>query len=762
MILRRLRSTALRRGLIGQFALILIIVLTQLPAVAGTATSSTPETRAPGITLDTPVEPAVITEQSEVRLSVRVTAGSTALPADTAVRFGVLPNLLTSRYAVGRWAGMRGTGSQGTRVAQTTLGKDLDAGQSTVVHLSVSPGGLPMTASDPWGPRAATLVLSGEQGTVAVARTHLVWGEPAPEDRRTLVSVVIPLVSDPADPQTGAMSRTTLARTTQPNGRLDAALAAADQPGTVLALDPLLLNEAVTPVDSDPAQATDEPTVEAAGRWIDRLTAVVDTHETLVLGYGDPDVAALVHADEPGLLDRGQRLGIEVAQAAVADQSRLRADIAFPADGTLDTATLESYQEIGRGTAVVVSESAMPTRRRQTMTATGRSELGSVPVLVSDDALSTTLGAVDDPDSSAVAIQRLRADGAALTREAPSRSRQILVVAPRMWSPTPDNARLAVQALTAVPWASPAALQSLIDADPGPTRVAPDLTADDREVELPAFGLHDVASTLTQTESLVTVLADPTGASRTAEAQAVALTSWQWRANLDGWRNARRTFARTPQDLRSAVHVVPGSPVTQVSRNVRLPVAIQNDASQTVRVVLDVTPRSSRLVVPNPVTVDVPPGSRAVGYVPVRGVGNGDTAVSVQLRLTNGVPLGEPTEIPVQVRADWETKGAWVFVGTAGVVLLVGLIRSVRRGTREARLNRDADPTNQGNNPVTDLDEDGAASPARRDSAPHRVGASRRATDEGGSTGAPQPAGDREAWQVSRETSTGDRTEDDR
>jgi hypothetical protein len=130
------------------------------------------------------------------------------------------------------------------------------------------------------------------------------------------------------------------------------------------------------------------------------------------------------------------------------------------------------------------------------------------------------------------------------------------------------------------------------------------------------------------------------------------------------------------------VRVVPGSTVTQVSRNVELPVTLENTLDQAVTVVVDVQPESSRLVVTRQITETLPAEQRRTVRVPVRGVGNGDTSVRVQLLTEGGTSLGDPVSTRVLVRADWETRGTLMVAAGAALVLVVGLVRTFRRGPR--------------------------------------------------------------------------------
>ena len=79
-------------------------------------------------------------------------------------------------------------------------------------------------------------------------------------------------------------------------------------------------------------------------------------------------------------------------------------------------------------------------------------------------------------------------------------------------------------------------------------------------------------------------------------------------------------------------------------------------------------------------TITIQPESQAKARIPVQAqVGNGSAILTVTLRSIEGVPVGQPVGIPVNVRADWETWGLTA-VGIAFVGLITaGVIRTLRR-----------------------------------------------------------------------------------
>lgn len=69
-------------------------------------------------------------------------------------------------------------------------------------------------------------------------------------------------------------------------------------------------------------------------------------------------------------------------------------------------------------------------------------------------------------------------------------------------------------------------------------------------------------------------------------------------------------------------------------------------------------------------------------HIPVHAVGSGNVDVDVVLYSPSGAVVGTGGDMQVRVRADWETVGTAVVAGVLVVLLVIGLIRTARRGRR--------------------------------------------------------------------------------
>lgn len=689
-------------------ALLALVALLAPVLVAGAGSAPARAADRPVLAL-TGVSPAVLSPGTPLAVTAEVRAGDVAVPPGSSVEVRVQRSLLSTRSAVSAWTDQPDDGAVGSLLARVPLPDGLPAGASVPVRLDVAAGATGLSPSSAlWGPRGLSVVLrSPRSERLAVLRSHVVW-YPVEDDlpgEPLAVTVVVPVTGPAPDPATGAPALGELARLVRTGGRLDHVLAAADRPGAVLALDPAVVDPAVVrdaDADADggatgtgtggatgtgggtatPPAAPGGPEVTQVRAWGERVRAVVADHQSLLLDYGDPDLAALAHADQPDLAGLADDRAEEVAASALGDAGTVLRTIGWPVGGVADADTIDLLLATGR-TSVLLDQSAqsfdddgLTPDARALVQAGG----GSVPSLLSDGGLGAQLAGVGD--TGAVGVQRLLAETAVIALERPSERRNVLVAAPRDWDPG-TSGPAAVDALLATPWTDPTSADELVaSAPPERPRGDPTVAGDDRGAELDEQGLSRLGAALTLSGGLASAFADPAAVTEPVRRSAVALTSSHWRGREDAWTRQVDAVEQAVRATRGSVAVVPGSTLTQVSRNVRLPVTVRNDGPQDATVRVEVVPRSSRLVVTDQVEVTVPAGGTEVGYVPVRGVGNGDTSVEITVRSPDGTVMGAPVQTRVLVRADWETWGTAGVGGAALLLLVAGVLRSWRRGRR--------------------------------------------------------------------------------
>ena len=135
------------------------------------------------------------------------------------------------------------------------------------------------------------------------------------------------------------------------------------------------------------------------------------------------------------------------------------------------------------------------------------------------------------------------------------------------------------------------------------------------------------------------------------------------------------------------VYVVRGSDINLVSRESKVPVRIQNDFDEDVRVHVHAQPNNSRLIVPDVVEIVVPANTEVTAQVPVKAIANGGVGLQVWLTTFSGIPLGRSVVITMEINADVES---FLLIGLGTLVVLHGTI-GVIRTKRKNRLRHEAE-----------------------------------------------------------------------
>lgn len=671
----------------GRLLLVVVLaLLTVLPATVPAAgqdgVPAPPQDPAPvgdRIVLDVhEVTPTVLRPGGEVAVTATLRNTGGVAATDLLVRLQAYTVRLPTRDAVDAWAQNRSGIRAGNQPLAETRIDELPPGGTAGITLSAPAEALGLsTAAVAWGPRGLTLEVlrrpSFEQA--AVARAFTVWDprEEVPADERMPLSVLVPVTAGPPDVASARLPASAVDALTADDGRLGRLLAATSPSHAAWAVDPGLLRS-----------AADTP---AGQQWLAAARDAADGRDVLALPQWDPDLVALAAAG--GQAGDLYALARRQGRDAVGDllDSPVRAEAAWPAGGGADEQTLALAVRAG-ATAVVLGAGAHPPLDPDAVVS-GRSTVPAgtdrLDGLLADTSLSTVLTDATDGDGDVLARSRLAAETAVLARAAGDDVPHLLVTLPRGWDPSPDAAADAFATLTGTPWTRPAPLDALLDAAPPEVeRAAVRQSATGRSAALPAEGLRQVAEALEQVRRVSSALTRPEDVLEAAEASAVAATSVSWREARPAWQDAVAELGARAEQVVSGVHVVEGSTVNVVSAAADLPVTVANELDQDVSVVVSVQPRTPRLVADDPVEVVVDAGGAQRVAVPVRAVANGDTEVEIALSAPDGTSLGSPVVVPVRVRADWETRGLLVVGAVLALVLVSGLVRTIRRGRRRS------------------------------------------------------------------------------
>lgn len=692
------------------------------PLVAGAVTLSVHD-----------LAPEVLSSGQDLQISGSVTNGTEVPISGAALVVQVQDRTEIACSQLSSWlAGERDTSM--VTVLTEDLGAEVGPGASQDFSVTVSASSLPLSDAGQWGPRGIRVALTEGHSTLATDRTLLVWGDVsgiAPSRVTTVVPVTAspaelaavtmamdsseaeeeatPSASPTASPTAGAQDSGEAAESTQVAAvrtRVEGLLDIAGQ-GVVLAVDPALL-EALgveVPQQQTPGSTTPTPTptpaptptasaaaTAAAGKPEDlasRLQRAAEAGDVVALPWADADVAALAHLQEQGLIDSAVTRAAQSGTAAAGAWTTT----AWPAGSALDAATMDALP--ASVNTVIAAPGDLAPEDDLTYTPSGLSLVGERAVLIPDAGLSATMsGALTTSEGTTELSeldlrQLLRAHTAIITRQAPALGRDVIVVVDRQEAASVDPQVLALRlgALKDMAWTTPQTLSGAVEnawalgAEEGPARTALP-AAVVQEGELGATELGSARQVEAHLGSVASVLSDPEALLGETTDLVAITASASWRPDPLARSMQLEAASQAARTVANGLSAAPSSTINLIAASAALPIRIVSSLDQDVTVVVSLASDSQRLQPDGAVVVTVPAHSSATASVPVRAVGSGNIDLTVHLLATDGTEVGAPATVHMRVRADWESVGTRIGGAVLALMLVVGVIRTVKRGRR--------------------------------------------------------------------------------
>lgn len=695
-----------------------IVALTALLAIGPpAAAATTPEV--------SPVAPAVVFAASpeqpvldrtdaaaadatwRVRVSAANVSTSAAPAASVTVRVGT--DALADRASMRAWLDDGTSAATFTDVADTRL-PVLAAGVTNETTLSVDVAASPLAALD-----AGVYPLRVDSDDETVRSVLVVATQEAETSSVVIVPITAPALSE------GMLTADQLAEATDAGGMLREQLDAVAGTDAVLAVDPAIAAAVRALGDAAPATAT---------AWLDDLSAL--PNERFALQYGDADLAAQVGAGlteplaptsllpfvsdaartdpTPAVDDEG-----ETERAAPTDAELLEIDadveLDWPATGTAGSEVVAAF---GGERAMLLPAAVLD----DDVTATGPATTdGDRALLIYDDALAAALrDAADTTDDVARGVEL--ATAAAYEALAGADADTTLVVVDRTASIAPRSAdalRDAIDAATALPGAQTGSLDELLAETPASVAVA-EVAADPARVD----ALRSFLSGADELEAFATILDEPQLLTGTERAETLQLLGAAWLTPAAGWDEAVAAHRAQTVATLGAVSIVEPSGITLLGSSAPLQFSVRNELAWPVNVILFADPNDPRLIVEGVTEVRAGALQTTRVDVPVEArVGSGEASIDLSLRSPSMVPIGDDVVVDVTVRAEWETVGTILMGTLVGVLVLLGVVRTVRRIRRGPSVDKAADAGDADGSDADDAadredDADGSPAPNGR------------------------------------------------
>ncbi|WP_213815275.1 DUF6049 family protein [Glaciihabitans sp. dw_435] len=666
------------------------------------ATSTTSLAAATGDDIAVNVTPGnlgSLTDGDQLRLTVTIANSSASSIQIAEVTASINRARLTTRNQLDTWfAATDATVSAPSSIARETVSA-INPNETRTIQLAVPASSLGFTSAGVY-PVLIGVVSNG--AVIGSARTAVVWKVDGSKVVKLAVAapLVVPTaVVDPTTPAptSGLIDAATLESYTAPDGLLTTQLNAMARSGVTIGVDPRILASIRVLGTAAPQSALD---------WVERLRFV--SNDTFPLNYADADATLMLQAGGKSLveptsfdfaIDAGRFATPEPtptdgsAPAAPADPTQPQVptlqealawnysipSVSWPTANAVTKSNLESL--VNSGASTVILSSGNVTQRSPL--ANAAAVVDTANVVVADDSLSGLLNdAVTAPSLAdwSAATARLSAAVAITSNVARSGAPTLLATVGRSWPTTGYRLEQTLAALNSNPWVVGTSLQTAITSASSPGSIADRPETADRLSQATLMRAAEVRE-----NRFSAIVEDPLALTAERRLALMSLLSNAWVDDPDGWDAATDAFLDESQAMVSSVKIAESSTVTLANSSGSLPVSVSNSYTQPVTVYVQVRPQTALIAVDEPsVKITIEPGSLHKAQIPVQSLSNGTVELTVSLADELGRIVGTPTEIKMNVHADWESLGTVIFGAFVVVIFGIGIIRTIRKRRRRA------------------------------------------------------------------------------
>ncbi|WP_160295427.1 DUF6049 family protein [Demequina aurantiaca] len=422
--------------------------------------------------------------------------------------------------------------------------------------------------------------------------------------------------------------------------------------------------------------AVDPTSLSAAGPR-DVLTG----RETYLLPATNPDVASLAHAGDTDLIefaldDARSRIWTPIAErpwlalSAVADQS-----VASWTNANGAVATLFDDEHATKSPTLDEVDGWVPA-----VVGVETADDETAPIIVPDAGLSTLVANFRPADPAGPS--RIVAESALLAFDGDGTKG--VVVSPGLdWNVAGDAPSANLSALMSAPWVTHRSLtEALADPRQGEETIP---RVQGAQEDVPVDNITALSARLAGLERLAETLNNPNAILQPDGRTLLGAVSSASRGNEQQQATAYEVAITDVGTTLDSVGIVRSSDINLIATSGEVPITIHNDLAfdSTVTVVMRST--SPNLQVRDRPVITVPAGEEATAMVPVEAVSSANVSLSVWLVNADGDPVSEAQDFTMRVRADWGNAATAVFTGLLVLVLIGGVIRTIRRGRKDTR-----------------------------------------------------------------------------
>jgi hypothetical protein len=644
----------------------------------------------------TSVEPQVLRPTQDLIVTATIRNDTATALENPRATLRISRFRLASTTQLATWAGSAVSADAGKAVGSSVdIPGPLAPGMSVQATLTVpaSASGL-LNTPDAWGPRGLAVELTDVGRRLGLDRTFLLWLPDETAPTPSPVSVLVPVVG----PASTTAATATPTSSPAPSPAATATTSTASS-GAALELDALTgatgrlraLIDA-TGHHAEVSWAVDPSLVEAAAAggsgsttWLADLTQRSARRDVLALPWGDPDLAAIAHADRPDLLTLAR--DASAGSAATVFGGSPQTQLVWAADDIPDATTATLAVRSG-ARALVVGPQALAPEDEAMSTRAGtvavRTDAGSLTALVPDAALTAALTDADtvDPGATpATAAQRILAETAVAAHEKASAGQHLLAALPRDWYPDVPIVQAQLDALATAPWVDLTSVTGLIGRAGDDSARAPLPTSTRSPQELSPAHVVALGDARASVAAFATVVPAPDTLLAGLDREILSPLSVAWRTALLERGALVDTVLTDANTRRTGLSVLVSPNFNVIASTTQIRLTVHNALPQAATVRVDLRPRKACLTVtdgPTPATVAAE--SDAIVSVDVQANANCDVDVDVYLLALDGTVVASPAKFSARLAPTIENVGTLAVGALLALGLVVGIIRTVRRG----------------------------------------------------------------------------------
>lgn len=677
-----------RRFTLSLLAAILGLGMIVFPALPSHAQNdSSEQSEEVPITLEiTSTGTPVLEPGADITLTYTITNNSDAALSINYIQFRAQNWTATSTQAVASWLEGRSS-SYLVRGEETQI--SVPAGRSVTRAMRIDRDQVTWRAEEyAWGPRGVQIQVFTDTGETLTDRTMLLV---APDAELTPMpfTAVVPVTAD-SNTLRNSPSFLDLLTASVPT----------DTPSDPAELDDAVAGTSASPTAADVAQewnfAGVSLFVDPALTSDDNMARALrmSSAEILPLPLNDADISAFAHA---GIATGDVQRFVDEASAQLEGMTAPDTSQIFLPEGNVDLDSLGMARDFGMSAAIIDASTvpeATPSFFNPHAHTTIDLDGEQLNVLLTDPRLTSAVTgtlvhgdenmSLSDLDRRQVAL----ALSAISFRDLPNAVRASAVQIPRgsVYDSDAAATRDTIAALANAPWLEPVGATSILSSIPSESERSALPQTDPNFGEFTAEDWSNMSTSLGDVANFAMIFDDSEEILQAARTHADSLVGVGWR-DFPNRREINIAGIAPDPRVQSAIRIETSSTINMISETSALPIQVTNPFEFPVNVHIDLDTPDSRLVAPDPVDVRLEANSTTPVHIPVEAWGSGNITVDANVTNADGVPIGQSQEIDIRVRADWENWGTIIIAAIFGLMLVVGVVKSVRRGRRSERID---------------------------------------------------------------------------